>query len=161
MKDSLKEVNWMQVCLSNQCWDKLTQQPNPGLWWSKNEGCWMSCHFHSTNNWMLGMTHTGRIRKFRFMEFNWIFQKGIVFTQFLLLTLKLVKVVKNLPASAEDKGSTPESERSPEGQRGNPPQYSCLENPMDRGAWRATVRGVTKRAHDWATEHTHMHTFAF
>ena len=48
------------------------------------------------------MIHTGRIRKFRFIEFNWIFQKGIVFTQFLLLTLKLVKVVKNLNRMFDD-----------------------------------------------------------
>ena len=41
-------------------------------------------------------------------------------------------------------GSTPGSERSPGGGHGNPLQYSCLENPMDRGAWWATVRRVTK-----------------
>ena len=38
----------------------------------------------------------------------------------------------------------PESGRSPGGGHGNPPQYSCLENPMDRGAWRAAVHGITK-----------------
>ena len=161
MKVSLKEVNWMQVCLSNQCWDKLTQQPNPALWRSKNEGRWMICHFHSTNNLMLGMTHIGRTRKFRFIDFNWMFQIDTVFTQFLLFTLKLVKVVKNLPASAEDMGSTPELGRSPEGEHGNRLQYSCLENPMNRGTWWATVHGVAKRGHDWVYEHTRIHTSAF
>ena len=53
-------------------------------------------------------------------------------------------VVKNLPAKAGDKGSIPGSGRSPGGRHGNPLQYSCLENPMDRGAWRATVHGVAK-----------------
>jgi len=43
-----------------------------------------------------------------------------------------------------DAGSTPGSGRSPGGGHGNPLQYSCLENPMDRGAWRATVYGITK-----------------
>ena len=43
-----------------------------------------------------------------------------------------------------DSDSGPGSGRSPEGGHGNPLQYSCLENPMDRGAWRATVHGVTK-----------------
>ena len=38
-------------------------------------------------------------------------------------------------------GSIPRSERSPGGGNGNPLQYSCLENPMDRGAWQATVHG--------------------
>ena len=41
-------------------------------------------------------------------------------------------------------GSIPESPRSPGGRHGNPLQYSCLENPMDRGAWWATAHGVTK-----------------
>ena len=45
---------------------------------------------------------------------------------------------------AEDVGSIPGSGRSPGGQHGNPLQYSCLENPMDSGAWRAIVHGVTK-----------------
>jgi len=53
-------------------------------------------------------------------------------------------VVKNLPANAGDAGLIPQSGRSPgEGNR-NPLQYSFLENPMDRGAWWATVHGVTK-----------------
>ena len=56
-------------------------------------------------------------------------------------------VVKNLPANAgdiRDMGSIPGSGRSLEGGHGNPLQHSCLENPMDRGAWQATVHGVTK-----------------
>ena len=40
-------------------------------------------------------------------------------------------------------GSIPGPGRSPEGENGNPLRYSCLENPMDRGAWQATVHGVT------------------
>ena len=56
-------------------------------------------------------------------------------------------MVKNPPANAGDKkdmGSTPGSGRSLGERHGNPLQYSCLENPMDRGAWWATVHGVTK-----------------
>ena len=56
-------------------------------------------------------------------------------------------LVKNLPANAEDirdVGSTPGSGRSPGGGHGNPLLYSCLENPMERGAWRATVHSVAK-----------------
>ena len=51
-------------------------------------------------------------------------------------------VVKNLPANAGDPGLIPGLGRSPGGGNGNPLQYSCLENPMDRGAWWATVCGV-------------------
>ena len=43
-----------------------------------------------------------------------------------------------------DVGSIPGLVRSPRGRHGNPLQYSCLENPMDRGAWGATVHGVAK-----------------
>ena len=46
-------------------------------------------------------------------------------------------MVKNLPASAGDMDLAPGLGRSPGGQHDNPLQYSCLENPMDRGAWRA------------------------
>ena len=56
-------------------------------------------------------------------------------------------VVKNPSASAGaagDAGLIPESERSPRGGHGNLLQYSCLENPMDRGAWQATAHSVAK-----------------
>ena len=53
-------------------------------------------------------------------------------------------VVRNPPASARDSGLIPGSERSPGEGNGNPLQYSSLENPMDGGAWRVTVRGVAK-----------------
>ena len=57
------------------------------------------------------------------------------------------QVVKNLPANAGDAvdaGLIPGLGRSPGEGNGNPLQYSCLGNPMDRGAWQATVHGVTK-----------------
>ena len=56
-------------------------------------------------------------------------------------------MVKNLPTNpgdVRDGGLIPESGRSPGGGHSNPLQYSCLENPMDRGAWRATVHWVPK-----------------
>ena len=55
-------------------------------------------------------------------------------------------VVKNSPADAGDEGSIPGSGRSPGEGNGNPPQHSCLGNPMDRGAWCATVHGVPKES---------------
>ena len=59
----------------------------------------------------------------------------------------LAGVVKNLPANTgdiRDAGSIPRSGRSPGGGHGNPLQYSCLENHIDRGAWQATVHRVAK-----------------
>ena len=52
--------------------------------------------------------------------------------------------VKNPPANAGDVGSIPGAGRSPGEGNVNPLQYSCLENPMDRGAWQAIVHGVTQ-----------------
>ena len=52
--------------------------------------------------------------------------------------------VKRLPTMRERLGLIPGSGRSPGEGNGNPLQYSCLENPMDRGAWWATVHGITK-----------------
>ena len=56
-------------------------------------------------------------------------------------------VVKNLPANegdTKDTGSIPGWGRSPGGGHGRPLQYSCLENPMDRGAWQAVVHRFSK-----------------
>ena len=50
-------------------------------------------------------------------------------------------------------GSTPGLGRSPGGGQGNPLQCSCLENPMDGGAWRATVHGVAESQPCWVTKH--------
>ena len=60
---------------------------------------------------------------------------------------QVVLVVNNSPANAgdiRDTGSNPGLGRSPREENINPLQYSCLEYPMDRGAWRATIHGVTK-----------------
>ena len=51
---------------------------------------------------------------------------------------------KESACNAADPGSVLGLGRSPGGRHGNPLQYSCLENPMDRGAWQATVHGVAK-----------------
>ena len=72
-----------------------------------------------------------------------------------LLASQVTLVVKNASASAggvRDVGSIPGSGRSPGRGHGNPLQYSWLGNPMDRGAWRTTVRGITRVAHDLATK---------
>ena len=67
----------------------------------------------------------------------------------LCMTFQVAGVVKKPPASAgdvRDVGSIPGLGKSPGGRHGNPLQYSCLENPMDRGAWQATVHRV---ANSW------------
>ena len=59
----------------------------------------------------------------------------------MLRASQVALVVKNLPANAGDVGLIPGLGRFPGGGHGNPLQYACLENPVDRGAWRATVHG--------------------
>ena len=70
--------------------------------------------------------------------------KGLVFPH--------SSVGKECACNAGDPGSIPGSGRSPGEGNGNPLQYSCLENPMDRGAWQATVHGDTSVRHDLVTE---------
>ena len=68
-------------------------------------------------------------------------------------------MVKNPPANAEDTrdmGSIPGSGRSPREGNGNPLQYSCLENPMARGAWQVTVHGVAKNRTQLSDQHMHF-----
>ena len=69
---------------------------------------------------------------------------------------QVAPMVKHLPANAgdaRDMGLSPGSGRSPGGGKGSPLQYSCLEKPMDRGAWRAAVHGV---AESGTAEHTRV-----
>ena len=69
-----------------------------------------------------------------------------------------VWVVENPPANAGEVGSIPGSGRSPGGGHGNPLQYSCLENPMDRGVWWATDRGVAESCRlKWLSLHVHSY----
>ena len=72
-------------------------------------------------------------------------------------------VVKNPPAKAGDVrvvGLNPGLGRFPGGGHDNPLQYSCLENPMDRGAWQATVHRLTKDTTE-AAEHAHVCTLLY
>ena len=78
-----------------------------------------------------------------------------VFKSTLERASQVALVVKNPPASAgdvRDMGSIPGSETSPGEGNVNPFQHSFLENPMDGGAWRATVRGLARVRHDLATK---------
>ena len=68
----------------------------------------------------------------------------------------VAETIQNLPAMQET-GSIPELRRSPAGGNGSPLQYSSLENPMDREAWRATIHGDTQ---SWSRlTKSHFHTF--
>ena len=69
---------------------------------------------------------------------------NIIYIYMYMRTSLVAQTVKRLAYNAGDLGSIPGSGRSSGEGNGNPLQYSCLENPMDRGAWWATVHGVAK-----------------
>ena len=86
--------------------------------------------------------------------FPQLFSQSFFVCLFTLFLKTLSSVVENLPANAEapgDTGSIPELGRCPGGGNGNSLQGSCLENPVDRRVWRATVHGATESD---AAEHT-------
>ena len=64
----------------------------------------------------------------------------------------VAQLVKKSAFNTRDLGSIPGWERHSGEGNGNPLQYSCLENPMDRGAWQATIPGVARVRHDLATK---------
>ena len=69
------------------------------------------------------------------------FSVSLVYSKLLLRASQVAPMVKDLPANAgdvRDTGSIPGLGKSPGGGHGNPLQFSCLENPMDGGAWQAT-----------------------
>ena len=68
----------------------------------------------------------------------------ILSLSFLIMGFSGDSVGKESACNTGDPGSIPGLGRSPGEGNGNPRQYSCLENSMDRGAWQATVQGVTK-----------------
>ena len=65
-------------------------------------------------------------------------------------------MVKNLPTDAGDASSVSGLGRSPEEGNGNLPQYSCLENSMDREVWQAAVHGITKSRTQLSTAHAQL-----
>ena len=137
-------------------WNKLNLNPcvmGPSLsrliflWTLVGKGAWAFHHY-------LGLS----------VSFYWI--SSVDCSHLSSLPSQVTLVVKNLPANAGDTRDTsliPGSGRSSGEVNGNPLQYSCLENPMNRGAWQATVHGSQRVRHDWSDlshtqTHTHTHT---
>ena len=91
------------------------------------------------------------------MQFHAMTAWSLIYAPIQPRTSQVVLVVKNPPGNAGDVGSIPWSGKSPGGGYCNPHQYSCLENPLDRGAWRATVHRVGK-SRTWL-ERLSMHAY--
>ena len=92
-------------------------------------------HFQTPSHWELG-----------FSAWTLAGRQSSAYSRDLSSCPLVAQLVKNLPANAGDVVSIPGSGRSPREGHGNPLQYSCLGNPMDRGAWWATVHGVAEES---------------
>ena len=77
--------------------------------------------------------------------------KGLIFRIYKQWGFPCSSVGKKSACNAGDLGSIPGLGRYPGEENGNPPQYSCLENPIDR-AWQATVNGIARVVHDLVTK---------
>ena len=105
-----------------------------------------------------------KIGKKKAVPNNWTLINGILLEVFskkctCLWASQVVLVGKNLPVNADvrDKGLIPELGRSPGGGHGNSLQYSCLENPMDRGAWQ--LQSMGSQSQTWLKQFsTHART---
>ena len=143
MEDVQREAtHWMCSCLTYKS-SRLAEMPvltggylDVGSWGQETKYMWRQSH------WLLCIAHSLTLR----MRHHCLY---------LLLALtihsswasRVVLLVKDLPANVgdvRDAALISGLGRSPRGGHGNPLQYFCLENPTDRGVWRATVHGVTK-----------------
>ena len=76
-----------------------------------------------------------------------VHESGLVVHMYPCRDSLIAQPVKNLPAMLETRVQSLSGKKSPGKGNGNPLQYPCLENPMDRGAWQATVHGVARVGH--------------
>ena len=128
-------------------WDDWMASPTWWTWVWANSGSW----------WWTGRPGVLRFMGSQRVGHNWVIELNWTEGE------KVALVVKNSPAKAGDTGDEgfiPGWGRSPGEGNGNPLQYSCLEHPMDRGAWWSIVHGVAKSWTwlKWLNTHTHTHT---
>ena len=138
-------INWIVGEGDNRGWDGWMASLTRWTWVWMNSGSW----WWTGRPGVLRFMGTQRVRhdwatELNWTELNWMNCYG----------LPSGSVVKNPPANAGDTGLIPGLGRSPGGGNGNPLQYSCLENTMDRGAWQAIVLVVAK-SQTWVSDWTH------
>ena len=145
---------WHRHDMSKCCWKNTTSKL---AWWRVATNVW----FVKKNK---NLWSTIKCRKMRYAcNKTYILSTYYVgYNTFYIIEHSVYRIVwsfpdgtavKNLPANARDLDLIPGLGRSPRVGNGNPLQYSCLENPMDRGARRATVPGSQRVRHDWV-QHT-------
>ena len=131
----------------NRGWDGWMASLTQSTW------VWVSCG----SWWWTGRPGVLQSNGSQRVGHNWVTELNL---QHFAQASQVALAVKSPPASAgdvTDLDSIPRSWRSPGGGHGNPLQYSCLENPLDRGAWQAAVHWVAKSQTQlkWLSTHTH------
>ena len=115
--------------------------------------------FRNVNHIQINHTHWEAPPKLNVLSFPWPLPESYPGLNLDVGASQVAQWVRNPPANAggaRDAGSVPGSGRSPGRGNGTPLQDSCLENPMDRGAWWAMVHEVAK-SQTWLSTHTHTH----
>ena len=129
---SLQFTLYVCLCLNGACHQKF----------QLNSKCWT---FSIPHNFSCFFQFTCQVVQFHHVEdVLWGLSKIINAAERLTEEKNEGGSGKESACNAGDRGSVPELERSSGEVNGNPPQYSCLGNPMDRGAWGTTVHGVAK-----------------
>ena len=125
--------------------------------WSSVVSTWFACALRLRTTGLGGLLYAPAVRNYYYLitAHSCISDHtpvSVVFTGAIIIVMELPRrllvVVEKLPANAgdvRDTGLIPGLGRSSGGGHGNPLQYSCLKNSMDRGTWRATVREITNR----------------
>ena len=131
-------TRWTWVWTSSGSW-----------WWTGKPGVLQSMGSQRIgHDWVTELIHTHTMKYYSAIKKNEVLPFATIWDDLeIIMGFPDGAMVKYLPAStgdARDTGSIPGLGRSPGVGNGNPPQYSCLENSVDRGAWWATVHGVTK-----------------
>ena len=118
------------------------------------------CTFHYTMKSASKFTSSVFFFRLNFLCFSSFFVYARVFKAFIVLVTVFQRDLKKIILDIKDMGSIPGSGRSPGEGRGNPLQYSCLENPLDRGTWWASgPQGCTELDTTEVTQHSRMHCF--
>ena len=163
---------WNSNTLTTSC-EELTRWKSPWCWerlragregddrgwdgWMASPTQWTWVWVNSGSRWWTGRPGVLQSMGLQRIGHNWDTELNWMV---IFWASQVMLVVKNPPANAgdaRDVGSIPGSERSSGRGNGNPFQYSCLENPMDRGNWWDTVQGVVKNRTllTWLSKHAH------
>ena len=130
------------------------QPKRTSLWPPLTSDSWKPVAFSQKSQVSSQGPHVSELQGLKLLFFLVLIKVYLIYSVVLFWGFLCSSDSKESACKAGDQGSIPGSGRSPGEGHGNPLQYSCLENPMDRGAWWATQpMGLQRVRHEWTTEH--------